>query len=316
MSLWIENLWSLTRHDVWHQAPDEFFGPVGEKAIRTLLELAVRVAEFGLGDVTRFLDPADTGYRRAVLACADHPELTRSVEREIMPMINGGDNAALFVAGKFTPFTSGAFRDVTTGPGPRIPFERALDAGVSILIHAPASTLGDIPARTLIGAALRRLWLYLTRRDRGLRTTFLLDEWHRYAAGTVVTMLTESRKYGARLVLANQVLTQLDDRLRNTVLGNTGAVACYRVSPHDARALDGLFPTITIRRLQTLPRHTLAVTRFEDDHIIPGPAPQHGHDDPPDFAAQIDALHLDEPHHRQAVLTRLADALRTAASRT
>lgn len=220
------------------------------------------------------------------------------------------DNAALFVAGKFAPFSSGVFRDVTSGEGPRIPFEQALDNRVSILIHAPASMLGDVPARTLIGAALRRVWLYLTRRDGGPRVTVLLDEWQKYAAGSAITMLTESRKYGVRLVLANQVLTQLSTDLRNAVLGNTGAIACYRISPQDAHALDGTFPSIGVRRLQTLPRHTIALTRFDDDRVFPGPAPVEGYDAPVAMERQLADLGLEDPRERRAVLARMAHAMR------
>ncbi len=315
VALWVQNLWALIRHDLWQTMPDDYFGPVGEKSVLTLLELAVRSAEFDLSDVTRLLDPSEARYRRGILADAQAPEIARSVEREIMPMMTSRDNSAAFISGKFAPFSSGVFRGVTSGDGPRIPFEAALEKGVSILIHAPASELGEVPARTLIGAALRRLWLHLARRGGGPRVTVLLDEWQKYAAGSAITMLTESRKYGVRLVLANQVLTQLSPDLRNAVLGNTGAIACYRVSPQDAVALDGVFPSITIRRLQTLPKHTMALTRFEDDHVIPGPRPLEGQESPEDFASQLTALGLDDPRERRALLARLAHAM-TVVSRS
>lgn len=316
VALWVQNLWALIRHDLWQTMPDEYFGPVGEKSVLTLLELAVRSAEFTLSDVTRLLDPSEVRFRRGILAGAHSPEIARSVEREIMPMMSSRDNSAVFISGKFAPFSSGLFRSVTTGDGPRIPFEQALERGVSILIHAPASNLGEVPARTLIGAALRRLWLHLARRGGGPRVTVLLDEWQKYAAGSAITMLTESRKYGVRLVLANQVLTQLSADLRNAVLGNTGAIACYRVSPQDALALDGVFPSISMRRLQTLPKHTIALTRFEDDLIIAGPSPLEGHEAAADFGTQLTALGLDDPSERRALLARLAHAMQVASRST
>lgn len=314
VALWVENLWSLIRCDLWQTMPDDYFGPVGEKAVRTLLALAVRAEWFGLADVSRLLDPSESGYRNRVLFTAGDVEVARSVEREIMPMIKAGDNAALFVAGKFAPFSSGVFREVTSGDGPRAPLEMALERGVSILVHAPASRLGDVPARTLIAAILRRVWLHLTNRGGGPRVTVLLDEWQRYAAGSAITMLTESRKYGVRLVLANQVLTQLSTDLRNTVLGNTGAIACYRLSPMDAHALDGTFPSVSVMRLQTLPRHTIALTRFEDDQVLPGPAPVEAMEPPEPVSRQLHVLGLEDPQARQALLARLAVAIRAAAA--
>lgn len=271
--LWIEHMWSLIRYDVWGTMPDDYFGPVGEKAIRGLLRLSVISREFGLADTSRLIDPEEVAYREGVLRRAADRDVTRVITREIMPMIKGGDNASLFVAGKFAPFDSAMFREATAGSGPRVPLESALERGVSVLVHAPASTLGDIPARTLIAAVLRRVWVHLTSRDGGPRINIILDEWQRYASGVADTMLTESRKYGGRMILANQVLTQLSDGLRNTVLGNTGAIGCFRMSPQDAITMDGLFPAIRTYQLQTLPSHTIALTTFEHDEVVKGPAP-------------------------------------------
>jgi hypothetical protein len=306
--LWVENLWSLIRRDLWGSMPDEFFGPVGEKAIRALIGLAVANPEFGFADVSRLLDPDEQGYRARILAPVD-AELCRIIERQVMPMIKGGDNAALFVTGKFAPFDSPQFRAATSGDGPRIPLEEALAGGISVLGHAPAAQLGDVPARTLISGALRRAWAHLTIRDGGPRLNLILDEWQRYASDAASTMLAESRKYGARLLLANQVLTQLDPALRNTVLGNTGAVACYRMSPADAATMDGLFPSITTHRLQTLPRHTLAVTTFESDQVVAGPAPHDKLHPGAPFARQLIDLGLCPEPGREPMLARLAGAL-------
>jgi hypothetical protein len=221
-------------------------------------------------------------------------------------MIKGGDNSALFVAGKFSPFNSVMIRAATSGAGTRLPLEAALDIGVSVLVHAPASTLGDVPARTLIAAVLRRLWVHLISRDGGPRINVILDEWQRYASGMAATMLTESRKYGARLILANQVLTQLNEELRNTVLGNTGAIACYRMSPRDASTMDGLFPTIRTYQLQTLPRHTIALTTFDHDEVVPGPAPFDQLCPAGSLSEQLVEVGLAPDLARQQLLTQLA----------
>lgn len=306
--LWCESLWSLIRRDLWGTMPDEFFGPVGEKAIRGLIELAVDVADFGFADASRLLDPSEDRYRDEVLARASKA-VARVVNREIMPMIRGGDNAALFVTGKFAPFNSAMFRAATAGPGPRVPLEQALEQGISVLVHAPASRLGDIPARTLIAATLRRAWAWLTSREAGPRLNIVLDEWQRYASDSATVMLAEARKYGGRLLLANQVLTQLSEELRNTVLGNTGAICCYRMSPRDAATMDGLFPSITVHQMQTLPRHTLAVTKFESDLVVAGPAPFDELRPAPPLAEQLIDLGLVPDPARLAVLTRLGSAL-------
>ena len=293
--LWTEHLWSLLRHDVWATQPDEYFGPVGEKCVRSLLSLAVRAHGFGLADVSRLIDPQEAAYRESVLAEVNDREATRVLMREILPMVKAGDNAALFVSGKFGQFNSRMFRSATSGAGPRLPLEAALDRGVSVLVHAPASTLGDEPARTLIAALLRRLWVYLTGRAGGPRVNVILDEWHRYASGVAATMLAESRKYGARLILANQVLTQLSPSLRDAALGNAGAIGCFRMSPHDAATMDGLFPTLHRFQLQTLAKHTIALTTFDHDEVIAAPSPFHSVRTAQPLALQLKELGLLNP---------------------
>ncbi|EQD34966.1 hypothetical protein B1B_17003 [mine drainage metagenome] len=49
-------------------------------------------------------------------------------------------------------------------------------------------------------------------------------------------MLSEGRKYGVRIVLANQYFDQLPKDLRSAMEGNVGVWCCFRTGPEDARA--------------------------------------------------------------------------------
>ena len=50
-------------------------------------------------------------------------------------------------------------------------------------------------------------------------------------------MISELRKYRVGLVLANQHLSQLDDDVRDAVLGNVGTLISFRIGPQDAAVL-------------------------------------------------------------------------------
>lgn len=50
-------------------------------------------------------------------------------------------------------------------------------------------------------------------------------------------MISELRKYGVGLVLANQHLSQLEIGVRDAVLGNVGTIVSFRVGPQDATIL-------------------------------------------------------------------------------
>lgn len=71
--------------------------------------------------------------------------------------------------------------------------------------------------------------------------TVYLDEFQNFLsqdeAGDVETLLSESRKYGLSLVLANQTLSQLNQKLIGTILGNVAALICFRLSHKDASVL-------------------------------------------------------------------------------
>lgn len=273
----VEDQWTMLRHDVWPDADAEWFGPVSERVTRVGLALAIHdpTRRFTLSCMPRLLDPNEGSYRAAVLQRVGHDELTRAVEREVMPMLTTKDpnNTAAWIIAKFAPFTTPTLRQILEGRRHRVPIEEALAAGCSIFVHAPAGQLGDDASRILVAVLLNRVWAAVRRGCHGAPVTLLLDEWQRYASRLTTMMLAEGRKFDVRLVMANQNLAQLPLQLRESVLSNTGAIAAYRLGPSDAAVLDGFYPTLPMRVMLTLPRHTFALTTFEADLVATGPTP-------------------------------------------
>ncbi len=66
-------------------------------------------------------------------------------------------------------------------------------------------------------------------------------------------MLSELRKYGVGLVMTHQYLAQLEPAIRHAVLGNAGAIICFRVGPEDAymfaRQFEPVFEPIDLMNL-------------------------------------------------------------------
>ena len=272
----LEDLWTMLRSDVWAEMPQDYFGPTGTRVTRAGLALAIKdpAREFGLGDVARLIDPREDAFRRAVLTRVADKDLTRTVLSEIMPMVSSkDDNSAAWISSKFAPLSTPAVRAILEGRENRVPVEEAIQRGWSILVHAPAASLGEDASRILVAALLHRVWGAMRRMPDADPITLILDEWQKYASHFTSVLLAEARKYGGRLVMANQNFAQLPSRIRETVLSNIGALATYRVGPADAALLDGLFPTIPTRVMQTLPPHTLALSTFESDLVASGPTP-------------------------------------------
>ena len=55
-----------------------------------------------------------------------------------------------------------------------------------------------------------------------------LDEFQSFATLSHATMLSELRKYRVSLVLAHQHLSQLDEQIRDAILGNAGTLIAFR----------------------------------------------------------------------------------------
>ena len=68
-----------------------------------------------------------------------------------------------------------------------------------------------------------------------------VDEFQNFATDSFATILSEARKYGLNLAVANQYISQMTDTVRNAVFGNVGTVISFRVSADDAPILSKQF---------------------------------------------------------------------------
>jgi hypothetical protein len=276
---WAAELYAIIRDLLWADMPAEFFGPVLQRALRAALEALIRDPHGArpLHELPRLLDPDEEDWRDDLLERIDDPALTRTLNTEIVPMLTTRDagNPLIWVTGKLKPLTGDPYlRQVTAGPRDTTGVEQAVAAGRPFLLHAPARILGDHGSRVVVATLLHRLWLAVRRRPTPYPLHLVVDEWQRYPVPTLPTMLTEGRKFGLRLRLANQNLAQVTPALRDTLLGNIGVLGCFRIGPTDAAYLDGFFPTVTPHHLQTLPPAPPRPHHGGDRHDHPHPRPR------------------------------------------
>ena len=69
----------------------------------------------------------------------------------------------------------------------------------------------------------------------------LLDEFHNFTTTSFAPALSEARKFGLSLTLANQYLGQMKDETRDAVLANVATVIAFRVGVDDADVLERVF---------------------------------------------------------------------------
>jgi hypothetical protein len=71
-----------------------------------------------------------------------------------------------------------------------------------------------------------------------------VDEFQNVVTQTFENILSEARKYGLNLTIAHQYVGQLIPKVQQAVLGNTGALICFRVGGEDAVKLKPEFAPI------------------------------------------------------------------------
>lgn len=107
------------------------------------------------------------------------------------------------------------------------------------LTEANARFLGMVLMAMIQSAAMARVHLRVEKR----RPFYLyVDEFQSIATENFILMLSEARKFGLGLVLANQFLSQIkDSRIIQSIFGNVGTLIAFRVSAADAEMLEPQF---------------------------------------------------------------------------
>ena len=124
-----------------------------------------------------------------------------------------------------------------------LPVEDLLAAGRSLLVRLPFATLGP-EASTFAGSlVLGRIYLGLAARRSTLAPTppivVTLDEAHAFSPRLVAELLTESRKFGIRVVLATQFPERLASEVRASAAGAPSEFVAFRVPPALAGSVGG-----------------------------------------------------------------------------
>ncbi|OGD31891.1 hypothetical protein A3C91_00450 [Candidatus Azambacteria bacterium RIFCSPHIGHO2_02_FULL_52_12] len=85
-----------------------------------------------------------------------------------------------------------------------------------------------------------------------------VDEFQNFATESFAGILSEARKYHLDLILAHQYITQLDETVRDAVLGNAGTLITFRIGADDAEFFEKEFaPEIMALDLVNLPNRKI-----------------------------------------------------------
>ena len=198
-------------------------------------------------DITRML--TDKKFRKEVLAsCKDAVVLNfwniefnswneKFQAEAVAPVLNK--------VGAFT--ANPIIRNIIGQPKSTFNIRQIMDEGKILIVNLSKGLIGEDNAAILGSFLVTKIQLAaMSRSDieriEDRRPFYLyVDEFQNFATDSFATILSEARKYGLNLTVANQYVSQMQDTVRDAVFGNVGTMISFRVSADDAPLLSKQF---------------------------------------------------------------------------
>ena len=163
---------------------------------------------------------------------------------------NDAGEVITWFASKWGPFLSNTImRNILGQIKSGFNIREIMDSKKIFLVNLSKGKLGDINSN-LLGMILVMKFQQaaMSRADipEDERKDFCLfvDEFQNFATESFESILSEARKYRLNLLLANQFMTQLTDKIREAILGNCGTILCGRVGVTDAELMEKAFSPV------------------------------------------------------------------------
>ena len=252
------------------------WGPRLEHILRyTLLALLDR-PETTLLDISRML--TDKDFRKETLDyCKDVTVLQfwkhefgqwneKQVNESIAPVLNK--------VGAFT--ANPIIRNIIGQPKSSFDIRRIMDEGKILVVNLSKGLIGEDNAGILGAFLVTKVQLAAMSRsdipDVADRRPFYLyvDEFQNFATDSFAVILSEARKYGLNLTVANQYISQMTDQVRDAVFGNVGTTISFRVSADDAPLLVKQFePTFEAQDLLQMNNRNFVISMIINGEKVP-----------------------------------------------
>ena len=167
-----------------------------------------------------------------------------------------------WVVSKFGPFISNdAMRNIIGQTKSGFNLRDIMDNKKILLVNLSKGRMGELNSKLLgIIFVMKFQAAAMGRADmpEDQRTDFSLyvDEFQNFATDSFESILSEARKYRLNLIMGNQFMTQLTDKIREAIIGNVGTVISGRIGTTDAEIMVKRFrPTFEEDDLTKLPNY-------------------------------------------------------------
>jgi len=217
-------------------------GPRFEHAIRNAMLTVMSEPGNTFIEVVRVL--TDPKYVQELLPKVTDPMVRRYWTDQIAQTSDFHKSEVLdYIVSKFGRFvTNKMMRNIIGQSESAFDFRKVMDEGKILLINLAKGRIGEensqflgliLVPKILIGA--------MSRQDipEEQRKPFYLyvDEFQNFATPDFAQILSEARKFGLSLTVANQFIGQMEEEVKNAIFGNVGTLVSFRVGVNDANYL-------------------------------------------------------------------------------
>lgn len=239
------------------------WGPRLEYILRNAILALLEYPGSSLLGVMRIL--VDKSYRERVIEKVTDPvvkqfwavEFSGWNERTLQEVISPIQNKV----GQFT--SNSLIRNIIGQPTSAFDVRDIMDNKKILIMNLAKGKIGEDSSALLGAMMITKIQLAAMGRadiPEEERKDFYLyvDEFQNFATDSFANILSEARKYRLSLILANQYIMQLEEKVSDAVFGNCGTLVSFRVGAADAELLEKEFePVFMMNDLVNLPKYNV-----------------------------------------------------------
>lgn len=224
-------------------------GPRFERAVRNAMLTVMSEKGNTLIEVMRIL--TDPAFVKKKLPLVKDDIVRRYWTDEIAQTSDFHKSEVLgYIVSKFDRFvTNKLMRNIIGQSKSSFDFRKIMDEGKILIVNLSKGLVGEENAQFLglllvpkiLSAAMSRADI----KEEQRRDFFLyVDEFQNFATEDFSQILSEARKYKLNLIVGNQYISQIEERVRDAVFGNVGSIISFKVGVNDAQYLQNEFAPV------------------------------------------------------------------------
>lgn len=150
---------------------------------------------------------------------------------------------------------------------------KIMDEKKILLVNLSKGRIGEQNAKLLGGMLITKIYLAaMSRAEVGASNLqqlpdffFFVDEFQNFATESFADILSEARKYKLNLTIAHQYVAQMQEEVKDAVVGNVGTMITFRIGAEDAELFEKQFaPVFTAEDIVNLGKFQIYLSLMID----------------------------------------------------